>query len=60
MDFRLTEEQQQLKEAARRFARERLVEVAKHLEHAGEPAAARDGEVCVRHRMTGQPRWPVL
>lgn len=40
MDFRLTEEQQQLKEAARRFARERLVEVAKHLEHSGEPPDA--------------------
>jgi len=40
MDFRLTEEQQQLKEAARRFARERLIELAKHLEHTGEPPDA--------------------
>ncbi len=36
MDFQLDEEQQQLQEAARRFARERLPEVAEHLETANE------------------------
>jgi alkylation response protein AidB-like acyl-CoA dehydrogenase len=36
MDFRLTAEQQQLQEAARRFARERLIGVAEHLEATNE------------------------
>lgn len=36
MDFRLTEDQQQLQEAARRFARERLPDVAEHLEAVNE------------------------
>ena len=37
MDFRLTEEQRALQESARRFARERLPEVARHCEESGEP-----------------------
>lgn len=36
MDFQLDQDQQQLQEAARRFARERLPEVAEHLETANE------------------------
>jgi len=39
MDFRLTEEQQQLQEAARRFARERLVAIAEEVERTREPPA---------------------
>lgn len=37
MDFRLTEEQRALQEAARRFARERLPEVARHCEETAHP-----------------------
>ena len=40
MDFRLSDEQQQLKETARRFARERLVPIAKEMEHTGHPPTA--------------------
>lgn len=40
MDFRLTEEQLQLREAARRFARERLIDVAQEIERTGEPPGA--------------------
>jgi butyryl-CoA dehydrogenase len=36
MDFRLTEEQQQLQEAARRFARDKLPETAERLEATNE------------------------
>jgi butyryl-CoA dehydrogenase len=36
MDFRLTEEQQQLQEAARRFARDKLPDIAEHLEVRNE------------------------
>lgn len=37
MDFQLTEEQHQLKDAARRFARERLIDIAKDIERTGAP-----------------------
>lgn len=37
MDFNLTLEQRQLQEAARRYAREEMASVAKHLEHNNEP-----------------------
>ncbi len=37
MDFRLTEEQKEIQDAARAFAREQLVEVAAQLEDSGEP-----------------------
>ncbi len=37
MDFQLTEEQQQLKEAARKYADERMVAVAEHCEQNNEP-----------------------
>jgi alkylation response protein AidB-like acyl-CoA dehydrogenase len=41
MDFRLSEEQQLLQEAARRFARERLSDTAREIEHSGAPPDAR-------------------
>jgi acyl-CoA dehydrogenase len=41
MDFRLSEEQQLLQEAARRFARECLIDTAKEIEHSGAPPDAR-------------------
>ena len=37
MDFQLTEQQEQLRETARRFSREQLPEVAEHIERTGEP-----------------------
>ena len=37
MDFRLTEEQQELRDTARRYAREKLVPIAGELERTGEP-----------------------
>jgi len=37
MDFRLTEEQQELRDTARRYAREKLVPIAEELERTGEP-----------------------
>lgn len=37
MDFRLTEEQRALRESARKFARERLPDVARHCEDHDEP-----------------------
>jgi alkylation response protein AidB-like acyl-CoA dehydrogenase len=37
MDFQLTEQQEQLRETARRYAREQLPEVAKKIERTGEP-----------------------
>ncbi len=37
MDFSLTDQQRDLKEAARRFAREQLREVAEDIERSGEP-----------------------
>jgi butyryl-CoA dehydrogenase len=37
MDFQLTEQQEQLRETARRFAREQLPEVAEKIEQSGEP-----------------------
>jgi len=37
MDFRLNDEQRALQESARRFARERLPELARHIEDSGEP-----------------------
>jgi butyryl-CoA dehydrogenase len=37
MDFRLTEEQKALQEAARRYARERLPALARQIEASGEP-----------------------
>ena len=40
MDFRLSDEQQELKETARRFARERLVPIAKEMEDTGHPPTA--------------------
>jgi butyryl-CoA dehydrogenase len=40
MNFQLSEEQQQLKEAARRFARERLTSIAKEIERTGAPPDA--------------------
>ena len=36
MDFQLTDEQQQLKEAARRYARDKLPDIAEHLEETGQ------------------------
>ncbi len=37
MDFQLTEEQEQLRETARRYSREQLPEVAEKIERTGEP-----------------------
>jgi butyryl-CoA dehydrogenase len=37
VDFRLTDEQRELQAAARRYARERLPEIARHIEASGEP-----------------------
>jgi acyl-CoA dehydrogenase len=37
MDFRLSDEQQQLRDTARRFARERLVTMAQEIERTGSP-----------------------
>lgn len=37
MDFSLTDEQKALQEAARRFAREELGDLAREVEHSGEP-----------------------
>jgi butyryl-CoA dehydrogenase len=37
MDFQLTEQQEQLRETARRFAREQLPEVAAEIERTGDP-----------------------
>lgn len=37
MDFRLTEEQQELKATVRRYARERLPDIAAEIERTGEP-----------------------
>ncbi|MBS0393777.1 MAG: acyl-CoA dehydrogenase family protein [Proteobacteria bacterium] len=37
MDFQLTQDQLALQQAARRYARERLPEIARHLEETGEP-----------------------
>jgi butyryl-CoA dehydrogenase len=37
MDFQLTDEQQALQQAARRYARERLVPIAREIEESGEP-----------------------
>ncbi|MEM9303108.1 MAG: acyl-CoA dehydrogenase family protein [Pseudomonadota bacterium] len=37
MDFQLTDEQRELQETARRYARERLVDVAEEIERTGEP-----------------------
>ena len=37
MDFRLTDEQRELQQAARRYAREKLPAIAKQLEATGEP-----------------------
>jgi len=37
MDFRLSDEQQQLKDSARRYARERLVPLAQEVERTGQP-----------------------
>jgi len=37
MDFQLSEQQEQLRETARRFSREQLPEVAEHIERTGEP-----------------------
>jgi butyryl-CoA dehydrogenase len=37
MDFQLTEQQEQLRETARRYAREQLPEIAKKIERTGEP-----------------------
>ena len=37
MDFQLTEEQQQLKDSTRRFAREQLPEIAEEIERTGKP-----------------------
>ena len=37
MNFQLTEQQEQLRETARRYAREQLPEVAKKIERTGEP-----------------------
>jgi butyryl-CoA dehydrogenase len=37
MDFSLTDEQHALQHAARRFAREELSELAREVEHSGEP-----------------------
>ncbi len=37
MDFQLTEQQEQLRETARRFSREQLPEVAEKIERTGEP-----------------------
>lgn len=37
MDFRLTDEQQQLRDTARRYAREKLVPIAEEIERSGEP-----------------------
>jgi butyryl-CoA dehydrogenase len=40
MDFRLGNDQQELKDAARRYARERLVSIAKEIEDTGHPPTA--------------------
>lgn len=40
MDFRLSQEQQQLKDTARRFARERLLPLAQEIERTGTPPDA--------------------
>lgn len=37
MDFNLSPEQQQLRDSTRRFARERLADLARHVENTGEP-----------------------
>ena len=37
MDFRLTDEQQELRDTARRYAREKLIPIAEELERTGEP-----------------------
>ena len=37
MDFQLSEEQQQLKDSTRRFAREQLPEIAEEIERTGKP-----------------------
>lgn len=37
MDFRLTDEQSQLKDTARRYTRERLIEIAEEIERTGTP-----------------------
>ena len=47
MDFRLSDEQEQLKATAERFAREEMSEVAKELEANNTPLSAewREGEL---------------
>ena len=40
MDFQLSEEQKELKESVRRYARERLVPIAEEIEQSGEPPSA--------------------
>ena len=37
MDFQLTDEQRELRDTARRYARSRLLDVAKECEERGEP-----------------------
>ena len=37
MDFQLTDEQKELRESVRRYARERLLPIAEEIEQSGEP-----------------------